>query len=334
MTPKGRARCYGRGMGRLSVTLLVALLAGCLAMGALSCVSMRPEAQRERSVSRRAFERVRPFLEDLSPGDNLRLFAGARTVQVQQRRSGERVIVIIPAWIISLSGGPAGGVSMLGQLIGRRDDVVYGSHVFGFVSQGRIVPRYQVITRATLVDPARFEALVEAREPDIGALPRPSGMLYFRELHVVATRALDFSEPEPEPEPESEQASEPKLVGSDLAEGELAAFYSEAAFRETSPLLDGLPVGTDLFSLLWILGAEFVTDDFGESHSLLAQGFLNYKQVRTRTVENAAGVAKLRPFGWVDGEREVVERIVIFDNDRLTDVIRHDGRADWLEYLD
>jgi hypothetical protein len=291
---------------------------------------MRPEAQRERSVSKQAWERVRPFLEDLAPGDDLRLFAGARTVLVQQRRSGERVIVIIPAWIVSLSGGPAGGVSMLGQLIGRRDDVVYGSHVFGFVTRDRIVPRYQVLTRATLVDARTFEALVEQREPDIGALPRPSGMLYFRDLHVVATRPLDFPEPEPEPEPEPA----PVAGASGDAASDLAAFYSEQRFRDVAPLLDGLPVGTDLFSMLWILGAEFVTDDSGESHGLLAPGFLNYKEVRTRTVESAAGVFKLRPFGWVEEGREVVARIAVFDNDRLQRVIRHDGRADWLEYLD
>jgi hypothetical protein len=211
---------------------------------------------------------------------------------------------------------------MFGQLVGRRGDVVHGSHIFGFVSGSRIVPRYQVLTTATLVGVAEFQGLVEGGSRDIGTIPRPSGILYFRDLHVAGARPLDF----PEPEPESATGPSPAA--------ELADFYSEASYRAVAPLLGALPAGTDLFSLLWILDAEFVSDDFGETHSLLAAGFLNYKTVRTQTAEGPEGIFKLRPFGWVDGEVEIVKRIAIFENDRLQRIVPYTGFADWTQYLD
>jgi hypothetical protein len=289
------------------------LLAVLLAFGC----ALRPEEQRGRAVSVETFERVLPYLEALDPGDDLRIFERARVVQLE----GERPRVVIPAWIPSLSGGAAGGLSMLGQLIGRRGDVLYGSHVFGFVSGDRIVPRFQVMTRATLLDEGRFRERVAEGERDLGVLPRRSGVLYFGELHVAGTRVLYF------PELPTEHST-----GS-LPAGGAASFYSEAAYRGVAPVLDGLPVGTDLLSLLWILEAEFVTSDHGDTHSLYASGFLRYRTVRTRTLETTDGIFKLRPFGWVDGEREVVARIAIFENDRLRRVVRHDGRPDWTAYL-
>lgn len=297
------------------------LLGTVLVVSSLGCASLSPESRRERSVSEETFTRVLPYLEDLAPGDSLRLFERARVVQMRRTRAGERPLVLIPAWISSLSGGAAGGLSMLGQLIGRRGAALYGSHVFGFVAGDRIVPRFQVMTRASLVDAEAFRALSEQRTPDIGVLPRRSGVLYFRDLHVVGTRTLDF----PAPTGPGSVAPVPASA---------AAFYSEASYREIAPLLDVVPEGTDLLSLLWILDASFVTHDFGETHSLFAPGFLNYRAVRTRTVEEPDGLFKLRPFGWVEGEREVVKRIALFENDRLLRIVRHDGRADWGSYLE
>jgi hypothetical protein len=304
------------------------LLAGFIALS-WSCASTpasRMAQWRERAVSERTFERVRPFLEELAPGDDLSIFKAASEVHVQRRRRRggppRPPVVVIPSWISSLSGGAAGGLSMFGQLVGRSDDVVYGSHIFGVVAKGHIVPRHQVLTTATLVSPEEFEKLVADRFPGIGRLPRPGGTLFFRDLYVAGARELAFPAP-------TEDAPAAPAASSDG----LAAFYSEDSYRKLEPVLDGLPQGTDLFSLLRALGATFVTVDYGETHSLLAPGFLNYKRVRTRTIEGAEGVFKLRPFGWVAGDREVVDRIAIFENDRLQRVVRHDGREDWTGYL-
>jgi hypothetical protein len=268
---------------------------------------------------------VLPFLEGLAPGDDLKVFSSASRVHLQRpRRRGaaRRPVVVIPSWISSLSGGAAGGLAMFGQLIGRSGDAVYGSHIFGFVTNDRIVARYQVLTTATLVSPEEFEKLVADRFPGIGRLPRPAGTLYFRDLYVAGARELDFVVPGGDAE--SAQTPEPEA---------LAAFYSESSYREIEPVLESLPRGTDLFSMLRALGTTFITDDYGETHSLLAPGFLNYKSVRTQAVEGPEGVFKLRPFGWVSEEVEVVERIAVFENDRLLRVVRHDGRADWKAYL-
>lgn len=296
------------------------LALGILVGWATGCASPTHEAQmaiwRESAVSEPTWERVRPHLEALAAGDDLRIFEAARDVHEQGRGRSAPPVVVIPSWITSLSGGAAGGLSMFGQLIGRRDDRIRGSHVFGTVTDGRIHPRYRVFTEATLVDPGEFEALRASGARGLGQLSRADGVLFFRDLIVVATRPLGIREL-PEVLPEDTQSS----------------FYSEAAFRAIEPVLDALPAGTDLFSLLALLGASFVTDDFGESHGLLAPGFLQTREVRTQTVLRPTGLFKLRPLGWLTEGGEVIDRIAIFRNDRLVRIVPHRGLPDWMEYL-
>jgi hypothetical protein len=285
------------------------VLAGLIALPvcAVGCATT-PEEQmrelREQAVSPGTFARVLPYLEGLAPGDSLALFEGARRIHVLGSRrdeAGPRPVVVMPSWIASLSGGAAGGISMLGQLVGRSEEVLYGSHVFGFVESSRIVPRYQVLTRASLVGREEFEVLSAEGVRGLGLLPRREGPLYFRDLHVVGARALAF--------PEASAAAVP--------EGTLSELSAEAAYRRILPILEGLPPGTDLLSMLAALGAVFVSEDFGESHGLRVPGFLQHERVHTRTVERPEAITKLRPFGWIDGERVVVERMAIFENDRL-----------------
>lgn len=287
---------------------------------AVGCASPTPEEQmaiwREAAVSEPTWARVRPHLEELAAGDDLRIFEAAREIHEQGSGRSARPVVVIPSWITSLSGGATGGLSMFGQLIGRRDERIRGSHVFGTVSGGRIHPRYQVFTEATLVDPGEFEALRASGVRGVGQLPRADGVLSFRDLIVVATRPMGMREPP---------------VG--LPEDTLSSFYSEAAFRSIEPVLDALPEGTDLFSFLTLLGAGFLTDDFGESHRLRAPGFLQTRAVRTQTVLRPTGLFKLRPLGWLTEGGEVIDRIAIFRNDRLVRIVPHRGLPDWMEYL-
>lgn len=311
----------------------VRFLATGLAALALACATTPAEriaAWREPAVSRRTFERVLPFLEDLSPGDDLRDFAAAREVHwlplVVDGRRTRRPVVIMPSWITSLSGGAPGGLSLFGQLVARSQDVIHGSHVFGYVVGDRIVPRYQVLTTATLVGPDEYETLVADRARDIGTLSRPGGVLYFRDLHVAGARPLGFSDPA--------SASGEGPPGGALPAGGIASFYSEASFQAVAPVVEKLPPGTDLFGLLRALGTRFVTKDFGETHSLLAPGFLNTRRVRTQTLEGPDGIIKLRPFGWLEADREVVRLVAIFDNDRLVRVVPRAGAGDWTAGLD
>ncbi len=299
----------------MRTTRLFLALAGIVALGCASTPEQQMASWRESAVSQKRLERVLPFLEDLAPGDDLRIFAAAR--RVFEADDG-RPVVVMPSWITSLSGGAAGGLSLFGQLIGRSGDVIHGSHVFGYVADDRIVPRYQVVTSATVVSREEHAALAEGKARGVGVLPRPSGFLYFKDLHVAGARPLGF----PEPKADS-------FVEASLLEGDLAAFYSETSFRAVEPILDDLPEGTDLFSMLQALGAAFVSHDYGETHNLLAPGFLHYKRVRTRTVEDGDGIIKLRPFGWVQDDVEVVKRIAIFENDRLRQVVQDVGLMDW-----
>ena len=281
-------------------------------------------------MSRATYEKFLPRLQQLETGDDLAILERARRVDPRELAvSGRPVLaraerVVIPAWISSMSGGAVGGLSLFGQRIGRSGDRIDGSHVFGYVEGDRLVPRYQVVTRARLIERTEYERLLQRSGPGIGKLAAGPIPLYFRDLQVAHTRALAFPEPEPGPEGRAVQT---------VVEGGLASFYSEQRFRNVEPLLRGLPEGIDLFGMLLALDARFVTRDGGESHSLLAPGFLNYRSVRTRTVESSDGVYKLRPFGYVQGEREIVRWLAIFKNDRLEKVVPHTGLADWAGYI-
>jgi hypothetical protein len=290
----------------------------CAGALALACASRGPDPMadwRENAVSEARWNGVRPHLEALRPGDDLDLLAGAREVH---RRDDPRLppVVVIPSWITSLSGGAAGGLSLLGQLVGRRGERIYGSHVFGTVVGERIVPRHQLFTEATAIDEGEYERLAATGEArGLGAIPRPGGRLFFRDLCVAGGRPLPAAG-------ESVAAALPP-----------DALRSEAAYREILPILESLPPGTDLLSLLAAIDAEYLSGDFGETHSLRVRGFLHDGATPTLTLETPEGVYKLRPFGWREGDREVVDRIAIFENDRLLRVVVHRGLDDWTVYL-
>lgn len=274
-------------------------------------------AWREPAVSEATWERVEPHLEALDPGDDFRIFEAARQIHVEGSQRAARPIVVIPSWITSLSGGAAGGLSMFGQLVGRDGDRIRGSHVFGTVTEERIHPRYQVFTQAVEIEREEFDALLGAGAQGVGQLPQMGGMLYFRDLMIVGTRRLAFQEAPAAPR-----------------EPALPSVTSRAEFRAIEPVLDALPEGTDLFTLLALLGAVFVTEDFGETHSLLVPGFLHTRAVRTQTVSGTTGIFKMRPFGWVTDDRELIDRIAIFQNDRLLRMVPHRGLEDWSGYLE
>ena len=275
-------------------------------------------------MSQATYEKLLPRLKELQTGDDLAVFERIRRVVWVEQAGADWPVVVIPSWISSMSGGAAGGLSMLGQRIARSDTRIHGSHVFGYVVGDRIVPRYQIVTRASLIGRVEYDRLLGESEPGIGKLMSGPVSLYFRDLQVARTRALEFSGTDP---------GAGKWAVRTQVEGGLASFYSEQRFWEMEPLIRDLPEGIDLLGMLLVLDARFVTNDYGESHSLLAPGFLNYREVRTRSIESSEGVYKLRPFGYVQGEREVVEWIAIFKNDRLEKVVPHSGLDDWRGYI-
>ena len=176
-----------------------------------------------------------------------------------------------------------------------------------------------------MIDRAEYDALIDRKARGIGELPQRTGTIYFRDRYVIGARPLAFPEPAAPGEDEP-LAAEPRV-------DDLAAFYSEQNFRAIEPVLEGLPHGTDLLGLLSALDAEFLTSDYGESHSLRARGFLNTMRVRTQTFETSAAIYKLRPFGYVEGGREITKWIAIFENDRLQRVVPYTGGDDWSIYV-
>ena len=108
--------CLGRGAPPgtirrcLPVLLLIPLVLGCVS---------RPRDPigrlREEPTSPKTFERVLPYLEALRPGDDFRLFAAAKRTSWVEVDGVRRPIVVIPAWITSLSGAKVLAVSSFGE---------------------------------------------------------------------------------------------------------------------------------------------------------------------------------------------------------------------------
>lgn len=316
-------------MPKSSCSALIALALLTVACGCAQLPPSDPVAQlRQGEMSWSALQSILPDLRKLAPGDDLSSLENWRRSYWLESADGRRSpFVIMPGWVSSLSGRAHGGLfSMFGQLFAQSGRTINGRHVFGYVwGDLNLVPQFLIITQATTIDRAEYEELNALETRGIGLFPGTSKTVYFRDLRVVETRPLPFHGPHDREVEEFQR--EP-------AEGGLAvAGFTEEAFRKTEKRLLQIAEGTDLWGVFSELGALFITVDYGENYSLLMDGFLNRGGVRTRSISTDHAIYRLRPFGYVEGDREITKLIAVFKNGRLEKVVPHSGLEDWRGYI-
>ena len=282
---------------------------------------------RKEQMSEQVFQTVLPELQKLGPGDNLSSIKKMLKVGWITSKNGTgSPLVYAPGWINSMSGDVFGGLYMFGGMFAKSGQLINGRVVFGYVwGELNLVPQFEIITQATMIDKIEYDRLRARESDEIGIVQRELGQVYFKDLRVLKTRALPFR---------GISDIEAQATTIELFEkNELLPFYTEQAFRDTEEILLRLNKGIDLWEMLKELGALFMTTDYGENHSFLVNGFLNYKKVRPQYIETDEALYILRPFGYIQNDKEIIKLIVIFKNGLLEKVTPYSGAEDWHSYL-
>lgn len=282
---------------------------------------------RKEQMSEQVFQSALPELQKLAPGDDLSSIKKTLKAGWITSKSGKRSpLVYMPGWINSMSGGAFGGLFAFGGMFAKSGQLINGRHVFGYVwGDINLVPQFEIITQATVIDEIEYDSLGARETNGIGRVSSVSGQVYFKDLRVLETRALPFrgiSDVEG-------QATRIEPV----KKNELPPFYTEKAFRDAEDILLQLNKGTGLWEMLEELGALFITTDYGENHSLLVNGLLNYKNVKPQYIETDEALYILRPFGYIQNDKEIIKLIVIFKNGLLEKITPYSGAEDWHSYL-
>ena len=287
---------------------------------------------RKKQMPEQVFQSVLPELQKLAPGDDLSSISELRNVYSIMSKSGEQegFFVAAPGWINSMSGDAFGGFFMFGALFAKSGQLINGRHVFGYVwGDLNLVPQFEIITQATVIDKIEYDRLRAQETNEIGLVPTESGRVYFKDVRVLKTRALPFRGI-------SDVEGQATTI-EPFKKNELPPFYTEQAFQGAEEILLQLNKGIDLWDMLEELGALFMTTDYGENHSFLVNGFLNYKNVRPQHLETDEALYVLRPFGHIQKKRfskdkEIIKLIVIFKNGLLEKITPYSG-GDLRSYL-
>jgi hypothetical protein len=139
---------------------------------------------------------------------------------------------------------------------------------------------------------------------------------YFRdnEVRVVELRQLQFQGlPELSPDDVTIKRSDSVTVG-----GNLEAVYKEANYKITEVQLNGMKQGTDSLDMIHQLNGIFISKDFGRSYVLFMNGYANYDDDNRWQVATDNAAYEVWPFGYVEGNNEVVKLNVIFRNSKLS----------------
>ena len=283
---------------------------------------------RKEQMSEQVYQSVLPELQQLAPGDNLSSIEKLMKTAFILSKSGkpEGIIAYMPGWINSMSGDAYGAITLFGAMFAKSGQLINGRHVFGYVwGELNLVPQFEIITQATVIDKIEYDRLSARETNEIGRVPTESGKVYFKDLRVLKTRALPFRGI-------SDVEGQATTI-EPFKKNELPPFYTEQAFRDAEEILLRLNKGIDLWEMLKELGALFMTTDYGENHSFLVNGFLNYKNVSPQYIETDEALYILRPFGYIQNDKEIIKLIVIFKNGLLEKVTPYSGAEDWHSYL-
>jgi hypothetical protein len=275
------------------------------------------------STTYEAFTRAEPKLRALHSGDALtRQSLGLDVAELSRRRTNEsRFVVYGDGWIPSMSGR---GALDLGRPFGLEGNTIYGRHIFGYVYGNlTLVPKYELLTKATVVPDTEFQEL-KRQGRDQGVLDVSFGkeekVHFFKDVTVDRIRPLPFQGP---PEMAKEALTFERTDPSKLKE-HLFAVYTKTSFEDAEAQLKRMQAGTDWWDMVHQLNGHFMTHDFGESYVLYMKGYANYKADQRWQIATRSGVYEVWPFGYVEGDKEVLQLSVIFRNGKLQRIVPYE----------
>ena len=308
-----------------TITSAIALLlAGCAAPGPTSFEQGAAELTLP-STSYDSFARVEPKLKGLRAGDPItRVSLGLQYFEFSKRLSGEtKYYAVGDGWIPSMSSG---GAHNLGRAFGVEGNTIYGRHVFGYVyGNATLVPKYELRTKAAIVPDTEYQEMKrQGRDHAIRRASFGAGdkVYYFNDdgVTVDALRSLPF---QGLPEMDKDAVTLKEVAPGKLRE-DLHAVYTKASFEDAEAQLQRMQAGTDTWGMVHQLNGIFFTQDYGRGYVLFMKGYANYDADPRWQFASERGVYEVWPFGYVEGNKQVMKLSVIFRNGKLERVVPYE----------
>ncbi len=314
-------------------SLAISLLAGIVALGcATASWKEQTAALRVQSLTRNAFARAETALSQLRPGPTSVLaFTECSVATRKDGGGGADAMVACDGWVGPLSGDSAGWYSGIGEVYGASGEFLYGSHVYGYVHESQLVPRYRLKMRGDRIGRAEYDRLTSERRPGVGRvrLPGEPSDTYFKNLTISEIQKLSFEAPDPGGVRKTATGSETRQVVMEWFRSGLTF----ERFERTQSLLRNIKVGTNKWEVIRALGGRFHTYDFAESYVLFMDGFLNLHDKYRWEKATSGGVLKVWPFGYLNGDIEVPRLDLIFLNEEVVALDPHAPRETVLRNL-
>ena len=276
------------------------------------------------STSYDTFVKAEPKLKGLRAGDAITLKSlGLQFFEFSMRLTGEtKHYAVGDGWIPSMSGG---GAYNLGRAFGLEGNTIYGRHVFGYVwGNVNLYPKYELRTKAAIVSDTEYQEMKrQGRDQGIDHVSFGTGdkVYYFKDNNVTidAIRSLPFQGP-------PEMANEKLTVIKDVAP-KLADIFYKTTFMDVEAQLKRMHAGTDWWDMVHQLHGLFITHNFGQNYGLYMKGNTNYHTEKRWQLATERGIYEVWPFGYVEGDKEVLKLSVIFRNGKLERIVPYEPEA-------
>jgi hypothetical protein len=301
--------------GLVGVSIIPIFVVGCATAPSIAEFKQR---ETQATLTKEAFLRVEPAIKSSTPGQLID--KGPLKWPVREIKQGSKVVGLLSAsdgWAGDLSGGAVGAFSRIGALVGYKNGMVYGQHVYGYLDGPAIfVPRYVVQTKADVISEADFNSLKSDKASDTGWAYRPgekNAKIYFRNVRVNQVKAVDVSRSKST----VTRANEPVLTSQQIEKG----LYSKERYNDIVETLEKISPGADEFSVIDSLDGTIVGNNGGTAFLVFMKGYLNYKGDYRISKMTSRGVYIVWPFGYVEHGQEVPKSALIFKNGVVARVV-------------
>jgi hypothetical protein len=268
-------------------------LLGCVLVltGLYGCATMSPAIQAQKALlSRASYEQIRPSIEKIQVGDEMsKVLEIARPKEDNGHffKEENRLSSQVKYSVFPMWPGVLTPFWDIGEYIAMLD---YGK---GDAKSVSLPPRHL------------FFGYLD------GAMLRPRKILIFENQKV--SKIIDFPDFE-------ELIKEPGVT---IAKVDLLDHLRRQAYEKSFlPKKDRITLGMEFWEVFTLLNASYIMTSDAQSYVIMCPGYLNYKR-SVKAEKTPEGVRAIYPFGYVEGDTEIVKWEVEMLNYRVVGVRAH-----------
>jgi len=263
-------------------------LIGCVIVliGLYGCAPLSPVQQAQQSqealLSRASYEQIRPAIEKIQVGD-----AKSKVLEIAIPKTNNMKVLKVTQ-------------------LGAKSKYFVFPMLHGVLTQ--LNPRAYFAMRANQAEGKDITIRVMHFGYLDGTMLQPRRILIFENEKV--SKIIDNPDVR-------ELAKEPGATT--VAVGPLDHFQKQAYEKYFLPNKDRIKPGMDFWEVFSLLHASYIMTSDAQSYVMMCPGYLNYKRP-AKTEETPEGVRTIFPFGYLEGDTEIVKWEVEMLNDRVVRV--------------